>query len=119
MTPPPLDTALGAGPLRAPEHDCDYSDTRDEDRIGEVLSAPRSPWQNPYAERLIGSIRRDCLDHVIIVNERHLQRILQSYFAYYHQARPHRSLDQNAPQPRKIEPPERGRIVAEAMVGGL
>jgi putative transposase len=52
--------------------------------ITEVITAPRSPWQNPYAERLIGSIRRECLDHVIILNERHLRRVLSSYFQYHH-----------------------------------
>jgi len=49
-----------------------------------VLTAPRSPWQNPYVERLIGSIRRECLDHVIVFNEAHLKRVLSRYFDYYH-----------------------------------
>ena len=57
--------------------------------IREVLTAPHSPWQNPFAERLIGSIRRECLDHVLVLNERHLRRILTRYFAYYHRARTH------------------------------
>jgi len=57
--------------------------------LKEVLSAPRSPWQNAYVERLIGSIRRECLDHVVVVNEHHLRRILRSYFGYYHRARTH------------------------------
>ncbi len=61
--------------------------------IKEVLSTPRSPWQNPYVERLIGSIRRECLDHVIVLNERHLQKILSSYFEYYNQDRTHCGLD--------------------------
>jgi putative transposase len=87
--------------------------------IEEVVTAPRSPWQNPYCERLIGSIRRELLDHVIVGGERHLQRLLSSYFAYYHQARPHAGLGHNAPEPRAVEPPERGRVVAEPMVGGL
>ncbi|MGF6600809.1 transposase InsO family protein [Paraburkholderia sp. GAS448] len=60
--------------------------------VDQVLSAPRSPWQNPYVERLIGSIRRDCLDHVIVLNERHLRRILTRYFDYYHRGRTHLSL---------------------------
>jgi putative transposase len=61
--------------------------------IEEVLTAPRSPWQNPYAERLIGSIRRDCLNHFVILNTRHLRRTLASYFAYYHGSRTHLGFD--------------------------
>jgi putative transposase len=87
--------------------------------IEEVRTAPRSPWQNPYCERLIGSIRRDCLNHVIILNERHLRCLLSAYLEYYHQARPHMGLGHDAPQPRAVEPPERGPILAEPMVGGL
>ena len=85
----------------------------------EVVTAPRSPWQNPYVERLIGSIRRECLDHVIVLNEDHLKRILSSYLEYYHDARPHMSLDSNAPIPREVEPPDRGPVVAVPHVGGL
>ena len=62
-------------------------------QMEEVLTAPRSPWQNPYAERLIGSLRRDCLDHFLIFNARHLKRTLSSYFAYYHGSRTHLGLD--------------------------
>ncbi len=87
--------------------------------IEEVLIAPRSPWQNPFIERLIGSIRRECLDHVLVINEGHLLRVLREYFAYYHDSRPHQSLEGNAPRPREIEPPSQGRIVAESQVGGL
>jgi putative transposase len=87
--------------------------------IEEVLTAPHSPWQSPFVERLIGSIRRECLDHVIVLNERHLRHILSSYVSYYHQARPHMALDHNAPEPRVVDAPERGRVVAEPMVGGL
>jgi putative transposase len=87
--------------------------------IEEVVIAPRSPWQNPFAERLIATLRRELLDHVIVLNERHLRRLLSTFFDYYHRARPHRSLDQNAPQPREVEPPERGRGVAVPQVGGL
>jgi transposase InsO family protein len=60
--------------------------------IKEVVTAPRSPWQNPFVERLIGSIRRDCLDHVIVLNSNHLKRILTSYFEYYHNDRTHYQL---------------------------
>src|SRR5437016_691391 len=80
--------------------------------ISEVLTAPQSPWQNPFAERLIGSVRRDCLNHVVVLGERHLRRILISYFAYYHRARTHLSLDKDAPDGRPIEPPELGTIIA-------
>jgi len=67
--------------------------------IEEVLTAPRSPWQNPFAERIIGSIRRECLDHVIAFSEAHLRRILAEYFAYYHGSRTHLSLAKDAPDP--------------------
>lgn len=60
--------------------------------IQEALTSPRSPWQNPYAERLIGSIRRECLNHFIILNARHLKGTLSSYFRYYHESRPHLSV---------------------------
>ncbi len=65
--------------------------------LEEVVTAARSPWQNPYAERLIGSIRRECLDHVIVLSEKHLRRILREYFRYYHEVRPHQSLERNSP----------------------
>ena len=87
--------------------------------IEEVVIAPRSPWQNPFVERLIGTLRRELLDHVIVLGERHLMRLLRDYFTYYHQARCHQSLNGNAPDPRAVEPPERGRVLAEPMVGGL
>lgn len=85
----------------------------------EVVTAPRSPWQSPYVERLIGSIRRECLDHVIVLNESHLKRILSSYFDYYHGSRTHMSLARNSPLPRDVEPPDRGPVVAIPQVGGL
>jgi putative transposase len=87
--------------------------------IEEVVSAPRSPWQNPYVERLIGSIRRECLNYVIVINEGHLKRILTEYLEYYHRSRTHLSLDRNAPLPRDVEPPERGPVRAIPQVGGL
>jgi hypothetical protein len=87
--------------------------------IREILIAPRNPWQNPFAERLISSIRRDCLDHVIVINATHLKRILGCYLDYYQLARCHRALAGDAPVPRAVEPPERGRIVAIPYVGGL
>ena len=87
--------------------------------IEEVVSAPRSPWKNPYAERVIGTIRRECLDHVIILNERHLRRILREYFSYYHTCRTHLSLQKDTPEPRPVEPLEMGRVVAFPRIGGL
>jgi transposase InsO family protein len=87
--------------------------------IEEVKIAPRAPWQNPYVERLIGSIRRECLDHVIVLNEDHLHRILTEYFAYYHHARTHLALGRNAPMPRAVEPPAKGEVVSTPYLGGL
>ena len=85
----------------------------------EVLSAPRSPWQNAYAERVIGSIRRECLNHVIVLNKQHLRRLLSSYLGYYHQSRTHLSLEKDCPEPRLVPPPDQGRIIAFRQVGGL
>src|SRR5213596_454219 len=77
--------------------------------ISEVLTAPLSPGQNPFAERLIGSIRRECLNHVLVLGESHLRRILTRYFSYYHRARTHLALDKDAPHDRPIEWPELGK----------
>jgi transposase InsO family protein len=88
-------------------------------RIVEVLTTPHSPWQNPFVERLIGSVRRECLDHIAVLGERHLRRILTAYFAYYHRARTHLSLDKDAPDVRPVERPEVGRVVPLREVGGL
>jgi transposase InsO family protein len=87
--------------------------------IREVLTAAQSPWQNAYVERLIGSIRRECLDHVIVTNESGLRRILKSYFDYYEHSRTHLSLAKDAPVARLIQPVETGPIVAIPQVGGL
>jgi transposase InsO family protein len=87
--------------------------------VEEVVIAPRSPWQNPFVERVVGSIRRECLDHVIVFNERHLRHVLSSYFQYYHEARTHLSLNKDCPQPRPVQPPSVGKIVAFPQVGGL
>jgi putative transposase len=88
-------------------------------QIEEVVTAPHSPFQNPYAERVIGSIRRECLDHLILINEDHLRRILRDYFKYYHDSRPHQSLERNSPAPREIEPSSQGKVIAIPQVGGL
>jgi transposase InsO family protein len=87
--------------------------------IAELLTAPQSPRQNPFAERVIGSIRRECLNHVLVLSERHLRRILVRYFAYYHRTRTHLSLDKDAPDVRPVELPAAGRIVEIPEVGGL
>jgi transposase InsO family protein len=87
--------------------------------IEEVLIAPKSPWQNPYVERLIGSIRRDCLDHVIVLHERHLRRLLTDYFCYYHHWRTHQGLEMDCPVPQPVQRPELGPIIEIPEVGGL
>jgi putative transposase len=87
--------------------------------IRQVLTAPQSPWQNAYVERLIGSIRRECLDHVIVFNEIGLRRILKLYFEYYERSRTHLSLDKDAPLSRPVQPVATGRIVEIPQVGGL
>lgn len=80
-------------------------------------TAPRSPWQNGYCERLIGSIRRDCLDHVVVFGERHLRHLLRSYASYYNQTRTHLSLNKDAPVSRVIQTV--GRILPVSILGGL
>ena len=97
-------------------------DFRDQVRdmgIEEVLSTPRSPWQRAYVERVIGSIRRECLDHLIVFDESSLRRILASYFDYYHRSRTHLSLRKDSPEPRPIQIPEIGPVVGAPQVGGL
>jgi len=80
-------------------------------------TAPRSPWQNGHTERLIGSIRRECLDHIVVFGERHLRHLLRSYMAYYNGARTHLSLDKDAPVPRAVQ--VIGRILPTPILGGL
>jgi transposase InsO family protein len=87
--------------------------------IKQVLVATRSPWQNPYVERVIGSIRRECLDHVIVFSEQHLRRVLKEYFTYYHVTRTHLGLKKDCPTPRPVESPDLGLIRSEPFVGGL
>jgi transposase InsO family protein len=105
--------------------------TRDRDgAYGEVLirrlrsigirdrpTSPRSPWQNGYAERLIGSIRRECLDHVIVFSERHLRHLLLSYMKSHNEARTHLSLEKDAPVPRAVD--RAGHILCRPILGGL
>jgi putative transposase len=87
--------------------------------MSEVLSTPGSPWQRAFIERVIGTIRRECLDYVIVVSERSLRRHLTRFTAYYHQSRTHLGLQKDAPEPRPVQGPEAGRIVALPEVGGL
>jgi transposase InsO family protein len=87
--------------------------------IEEVLSAPRSPWQRAYVERVIGSIRRECLDHVIVLHEASLRRILTAYFVYYHKWRTHLLLGKDAPGSRRTQTPEEGLVIEIPAVGGL
>jgi putative transposase len=87
--------------------------------IKQVLSAPRSPWQRAYVERVIGTLRRECLDHVIVLNQASLSRHLRSFLDYYHHSRCHLALDKDAPEPRPVHPPDRGQIVSIPQVGGL
>ena len=87
--------------------------------IDEVVTAPASPWQNAYVERVIGTLRREFLDHVIILNEGHLTRLLSSYLDYYHTWRTHRSLDQDAPHGRRVRFAELDQVVEFPVVQGL
>ena len=84
-----------------------------------VRTAPRSPWQNAYVERVIGSIRRECLDHVIVMNAAGLHRVITDYVAYYMRSRTHLALGKDTPLTRPVSPPSDGRIVATPEVGGL
>jgi putative transposase len=87
--------------------------------INEVVTTPRSPWQNAYVERIIGSIRRECLDHVVIFDEHHLRGILSRYFQYHQRTKTHLSLYKDCPQPHRIQPPSAGKIIAFPEVGNL
>jgi transposase InsO family protein len=105
--------------------------TRDRDRVyGAAVTrrframgirdkpiAPGSPWQNGFAERLIGSIRRECVDHIVVLGEEHLRRILTKYAAYYNELRTHRSLDKDAPIHRAVQ--HVGRVISAPVLGGL
>lgn len=87
--------------------------------LEEVVTAPRSPWQNAYVERVIGSIRRDCLDHMVVISERQLMRILKEYISYYNRVRTHLSLHKDAPISRSVKPPDLGNVTKMRRVGGL
>ena len=87
--------------------------------ISEVVTAPRSPWQNAYVERVIGSIRRECLDYVIVLTERQLKQVLREYVDYYNNVRTHLSLDKDAPNSREKKSLSDGKVVSIRRVGGL
>jgi transposase InsO family protein len=87
--------------------------------ITEVLTAPRSPWQNGIVERFIGSVRRECLDHVIVLTAGRLLRILKMYVEYYEQSRTHLALNKDAPILRPVSEPAAGMVIAIPQVGGL
>jgi hypothetical protein len=87
--------------------------------IEQIVTAPRSPWQNGYCERVIGTIRRECLDHVIVLGEKHLRRVLKEYLAYYHKDRTHLGLGKDAPEPRAVQNQDVGPVASEPVLGGL
>ncbi len=116
------------GPEHTPRYllrdrDCIYGDQFSRQAnalsIREVVTAPRSPWQNAYVERVIGSIRRECLDHVIVLSERQVKRVLSEYTEYYNRIRTHLSLDKDAPETRECKTPDEGHVVRFPRVGGL
>ena len=100
-------------------YDQQVVDTLDMLDINQVIISRRSPWQNGFCERIIGTIRRDCLDHVIVMNERHLRRILKEYLAYYHRSRTHLGLEKDTPETRAIQTQNVGPVVSEPVLGGL
>lgn len=86
--------------------------------LKDTPTAPHSPWQNPFAERVIGTLRRECLHHIIILNEKHLRAVLTDYIDYYYNvARTHMSLNKDSPVPRPIQ--TEGKIVSKPILGGL
>jgi len=87
--------------------------------IEQIVTAPRSPWQNGYCERVIGTIRRECLDHVVVFGEQHLRRVMKEYLAYYHQSRTHLGLGKDAPEPRAVQTQDLGPVASKPVLGGL
>ena len=87
--------------------------------IEQVVTAPRSPWQNPSCERVIGTLGRECLDHAIVLGEHHLRRVVRKYIEYYNGCRTHLALDKDAPESRERESIDGGKVIALPMVGGL
>jgi transposase InsO family protein len=97
----------------------DFRDVLSAFGVEDVVCAPQSPWQNPFVERVIGTIRRECLDHVIVWNERSLRRTLRVYLNYYHCWRTYLALDKDAPESRPTQSPEDGPVVQRVHVDGL
>ncbi|MBM3496720.1 MAG: transposase family protein [Armatimonadetes bacterium] len=91
----------------------------DQMGIEQIVTAVQSPWQNGYCERVVGTLKRECLNHVIVFNEAHARRILRGYLEYYHGSRTHLGLDKDAPDGRTVEPPALGPVRRRPMVGGL
>jgi len=87
--------------------------------VRQTRISPRSPWQNGYAERWVGTLRRELLDHVIVLGERHLLRLVRQHVAYYNSDRPHMSLGGDSPVTRDVQPPTAGKVIALPRVGGL
>jgi transposase InsO family protein len=87
--------------------------------IEQIQISPQSPWQNSYVERVIGSVRRECLNHVIVFNDNHLRRLLKDYFRCYHESRTHLSLNKDAPECRVVQSNKSERIIEIPQVGGL
>jgi len=87
--------------------------------IEEILIAPRCPWQSPYVERVIGTLRPECLGHVVVLGEAHLRRIIRQFSSYYHRSRTHLALDKEAPEPRAVQASELGVVIEIPEVGGL
>jgi transposase InsO family protein len=87
--------------------------------VRQLRIAPRSPWQNAYVERLVGTFRRELTDHLIVLGERHLLRCAREYAKFYNEGRPHMSLEGDAPGRRVVEPPENGKVISLARLGGL
>src|ERR1700690_3511043 len=87
--------------------------------IEQLRTSPKSPWQNGYAERWVGTLRRELLGHLVVLGERHLLHLVRQHAAYYNEDRPHMGLNGDAPVPRAVEPSERGKVVSLPRVGGL
>jgi len=87
--------------------------------IEEVVTAPRSPWQSPYVERVIGTLRRECLDHVIMLGEAHLRRMIRRFLSYYHGARTHLALGKDAPERCSVQAAEHGPVIEFPEIGAL
>ncbi len=94
-------------------------DTLDLLDVEQIVTAPRSPWQNGYCERVIGTIRRECVDHVIGLGEKHRRHVLKEYLAYYHESRTHLGLEKDAPEPRTVQAPDVGPVASAPVLGGL